>query len=185
MAPVDEDSSWRMILSGLGALVVVSLLVGGVVGVLALGAARLSGVGESTVSTTAAPSLYIPSGRPTTRPESFPDPPGGKETSPASPTPTPEATPTKAAKPITLQIVPVRASSGQRVDLSGVYPTGEGATLQVQRLESGWVDFPVTAQVSGGVYRTYIYTERVGRSRFRMVDTASGQASNIAVLTIG
>ena len=59
---------------------------------------------------------------------------------------------------MTLQVMPVRASAGERVDLSGVYPRGEGATLQVQRFEGGWTDFPVTASVSGGTFRTYIYT---------------------------
>ena len=187
MAPTDEGPSWvRTVLAGLAALVVVSLLVGGVVGAVALGAAKLTGIGEPTTTAAVPPSVYIPSGRPTTRPEGFPDPPGGGAESPSeSSTPTPEPTPTKPPKAVTLQIVPPQAASGERVDLSGAYPGGEGAVLQVQRFESGWVDFPVTATVSSGQYRTYIYTERVGKNRFRMLDKASGQASNIAVLTIG
>ena len=189
MAPTDEGTSWvRTVLAGLAALVVVSLLVGGVVGAVALGAAKLTGIGEPTTTAPVPvpPSVYIPSGRPTTKPEGFPDPPGGGAESPSeSSSPTPEPTATKPPKAVTLQIVPRQAASGERVDLSGAYPGGEGAVLQVQRFESGWVDFPVTATVSSGQYRTYIYTERVGKNRFRMLDQASGQASNIAVLTIG
>lgn len=189
MTPTDEGPSWvRTVLAGLAALVVVSLLVGGVVGAVALGAAKLTGIGEPTTTAPVPvpPSVYIPSGRPTTKPEGFPDPPGGGAESPSeSSTTTPEPTPTKPPKAVTLQIVPPQAASGERVDLSGVYPGGEGAVLQVQRFDSGWADFPVTATVSGGQYRTYIYTERAGENRFRMLDKASDQASNVAVLTIG
>ena len=65
----DDDSSWvRPVLTGVVALVVVSLLVGGVVGAVVLGAARMSGIGEGRVAASAAPSLYLPSERPTTSP---------------------------------------------------------------------------------------------------------------------
>lgn len=184
----DDDSSWlRPVLLGLGALVAVSLLVGGVVGAIALGAARLSGIGEVGPAVSVAPSVYIPSGRPTTSPQGYPDPPGATKTQKASPSPSAEASkkPKRKAPPITLQAVPARVSSGERIDLSGVYPRGEGATLQIQRFESGWTDFPVTARVSGGVYRTYIYTERTGKNRFRVLDKSAGRASQPVTVTVG
>ena len=43
-----EDSGRRQVLVGLGALVVVTLLVGGIVSAMALGAARLTGLGDSS-----------------------------------------------------------------------------------------------------------------------------------------
>lgn len=192
MAFDDEDSWLRQVLLGLGALVVVSVLVGGVVGAVVLGATKMTGVGETDRAPEAAPSLYLPTERPTTRPDSFPDPPGGKkatagrgqgdkgDTSGSS-----DKKKKSQAKPITLQAVPVRAQSGERIDLSGAYRGGDGATLQVQRFEAGWTDFPVTATVRGGLFSTFIFTERAGKSRFRVLDEATGKASNAVTVTIG
>ncbi|CAN5149231.1 hypothetical protein BH18ACT9_BH18ACT9_18350 [soil metagenome] len=187
MSPTgDEDSPWtRPVLAGIGALVAVSLLVGGVVGVAALGAVKLTGIGQTRSATTVAPSLYIPSGRPTTRPQGYPEPSGDEGSATGEQSATADPSSKRRRPPITLQVVPAQANSGERVDLSGRYPRGEGATLQVQRFEAGWVDFPVTASVSAGAYHTYIYTERVGESRLRMLDKASGRVSNTATLTIG
>ena len=64
-----------------------------------------------------------------------------------------------------------------RIDLTGTYPTGEGAVLQVQRAtgpgDDSWVDFPVTVTVSGGQFSTYVQTGRTGPNRFRVIDTDS------------
>ncbi len=186
MASHDDDSSWvRPVLTGVIALVAVSLLVGGVVGVIALGAAKMSGIGESSGAAPAAPSLFIPSGEPTTRPEAFPDPPGKKKKAAESKAPQKKKAKKKKAPPLTLQAVPAKAQSGERIDLSGGYRGGDGATLQVQRFEAGWTDFPVTATVRGGSYRTFIFTERAGKSRFRMLDKATGTSSNAVTITIG
>ncbi len=66
-----------------------------------------------------------------------------------------------------------------RIDLTGVYPGGEGAILSVQQFEGGvWNDFPVTASVSGETFATYIQTGQLGRNRFRMIDTDTGAVSN-------
>ena len=55
---------------------------------------------------------------------------------------------------------------GEPIDLTGVYPGGEGAVLRVQRLEDGaWVDFAdgsVEATVSNETFSTYVVTERTG-----------------------
>ncbi len=185
MASSNEDPSWvRQLVVGLSALVVISLLVGGVVGGVVLGATRLSGLGERSITATAEPSLYLPTGRPTTSPQSLPDPPQRSR----SASPSAEATPTKKKKParrITLRVTPAQAAAGQRIDLIGTYRNGDGATLQVQRFESGWTDFPVDTQVSDGAYRTYIYTNRTGPTRFRMLDKASGRASAPVRIRIG
>ena len=74
----------------------------------------------------------------------------------------------------------------QQIDLTGTYQGGEGAVLQVQRFENGaWVDFPVTASVSGGTFGTYLLTGRTGENRFRVVDTDSEAISNEVTVTVG
>lgn len=185
----DVDSGRRQVLLGLGALVVVTLLVGGIVSAMALGAARLSGFDGSSSAggPVAPPSLYIPPGEPTTSPEAYPDPTRpdveAPSESPSEEEPAPD--PGRRSKKITLQAFPLEASAGERITMTGVYPAGEGATLQVQRFEGGtWTDFPVAATVSGGIYNTYILTSRTGQTRFRVADKALGKASNPVTVTI-
>lgn len=189
MAPSDdEDSGSRQVLIGLGALVVVTLLVGGIVSAMALGAARLTGLGESSSAggPAEAPSLYIPTGEPTTTPEAYPDPtrPDREEPSAEPSEEEPTQKPARQSKKITLQAFPLEASGGERITLTGVYPAGEGATLQVQRFEGAWTDFPVSATVSGGTYSTYIITSRTGEARFRVTDKALNRSSNPVTVTI-
>lgn len=185
MVRTDDESSWgRQLLVGLGALAAISLLVGAVVGAVALGAAKLSGIESAGGGPTQEPSLYIPTGEPSTSPEAYPDPPDVSEPSPTEDETPVEPSPTKRARPITLQAFPAQVSAGERINLTGVYPTGEGATLQVQRFESGWTDFPVTASVSGGTFATYILTSRAGPTRFRVTDIGNAQSSNAVRVTI-
>jgi hypothetical protein len=189
MAASDDDSGWgRQLLIGLGALAVISLLVGGVVAVVALGAAKFSGLdGSSADGPVARPSLYMPTGEPTTTPQSYPDPSGYKPPSPSE-SASPEGEPSKTPKSraITLQAFPNEVSPGERINLTGVYQRGEGATLQVQRMENGsWSDFPVTVSVSGGVFNTYIITSRTGDTRLRVYDKALQKGSNAVRVTIG
>ena len=66
MARDDEETPWtRQLLVAVGALVAVAVVIGGVVSVVALGAARVSGIGERHRES-ASPSLFMPSGEPTT-----------------------------------------------------------------------------------------------------------------------
>ena len=183
----DEDAPWtRQLLVAVGVLVAVAVVIGGVVSVVALGAANVSGLDNTHPSATARPSLYFPSGDPTTRPEQYPDPGGSSSSGTASPTPeSPSASPTKKVRAISLQAFPHQVSANQRINLTGVYQGAEGASLQVQRFEGRWVDFPVNASVSGGAFTTYIYTGRSGLNRFRVIDKASGQKSNPVRVTIG
>lgn len=185
MARLDDEAPWsRTLLMGLAALVGVSLLVGVVVGAVAFGAAKLTGLGESAGGSTEEPSLYIPSGKPSTSPEAYPDPPDVEEPTPTE-EPTPEEpTPTKPVPDITLQAFPAEVTGGERINLTGIYPAGEGATLQVQRFEGQWTDFPVTANVRGGTFTTYVLTSRTGLTRFRVTDVASGRSSNPVRVTV-
>jgi hypothetical protein len=184
----DEDAPWtRQLLVGAGVLVAVALVIGAVVSVVALGAARVSGIDDARPQATPTPSLYFPSGEPTTTPEPFPDPEGPATSDGASPSPEESsAPPKKHAKAISLQAFPQRVAPNGRINLTGVYQGGgEGARLQVQRFENGWVDFPVTTSVSGGMFGTYVFSGREGANRFRVVDTRRDRASNAVRVTIG
>jgi hypothetical protein len=154
--------------------------------VIALGAAKMTGIDEAHSGPTVAPSLYIPSGQPTTRPEPFPDPAGPKGPGPtAAPSTSKPAAPKPKTHKISLQAFPNQVGPNQRINFTGVYQGGEGARLQVQRFEGGWKDFPVSTSVSGGLFNTFITSGRQGMNRFRMVDKSSGRASNPVRVTIG
>jgi hypothetical protein len=190
MATDPDESPRRQLVMGLAALVAVALVIGGVVSVVALGAVKVSGLDDSAPKATAKPSLYIPSGTPTTGLEGGASPTGVPSGS-ASPddsgstSDSPSLTP--KPKAISLQATPRKVAPGQRVTLSGVYAKHEGATLRVQRSEpgGGWVDFPVTMGVVGGQFTTYVTTSRPGVNRFRVADPAAGKVSNAVRVTIG
>jgi hypothetical protein len=88
---------------------------------------------------------------------------------------------------ITLEASPTQTVSMGRVDLTGTYRNGEGATLAVQKLQgSTWSDFAgIRATVTDGQFQTYIQTGTAGPNKFRMYDPASGEASNVVTITIG
>lgn len=189
MARDDDETPWtRQLLVGVGVLAAVSLVIGGVISLMALGAARFSGLDSSRPTATQAPSLYMPDGDPTTSPETFPDPAGPEgsaKPSPSATSSTPTPKPKKRTRAISLQAFPGTVSPNERINLTGVYDGAEGARLQVQRFENGWVDFPVSTSVSGGQFNTYVYTGREGLNRFRVVDTDSGRKSNAVRVTVG
>ena len=73
-----------------------------------------------------------------------------------------------------------------QIDLTGTYPSGEGAILQVQRFEGGsWSDFPVTVSVSNQTFSTYVQTSQPGENRFRVVDTDTRRVSNEVKVSVG
>ena len=181
----DEDVPWtRQLAVGVGVLVAVALVIGGVMSIVALGAAKVTGLGDVHASATAQPSLYFPSDDPTTTPETYPDPNGSDEPSPSPSSESPSAKPTQKTRAITLQAFPQQVPPNERINLTGVYPTGDGATLQVQRFEGGWTDFPVAARVTGGTFATYVLTSRTGATRWRVTDIGSGRSSNAVRVTI-
>jgi hypothetical protein len=186
----DEDPPWvRQLLVSLAVLALVALLVGGVVSVVALGAAKVAGVDSAGETASARPSLYIPSGRPTVGLEQYPTPSGASTSSRTSPTPSASASPTKKRKKepaISLQAFPGAVAANERINLTGRYRGGAGVRLQVQRLEAGrWTPFPVTVTVNGGQFATYILTSRSGVQRFRVADPAAGETSNAVRVTVG
>ncbi len=170
------------IIAGVIALVAVAAVIGAVVAGGALAATKGLGLGdEEAVDTGATNSatLYLPD---PTETESSPE---SSITLPAQPSSSGGSKPDKPKKPekpepsISLSAGQTAVAPMQQIDLTGVYPDGEGAILRVQRFENGsWANFPVTASVSGGSFSTYIQTGAAGVNRFRMIDTDNGQASN-------
>ena len=64
----------------------------------------------------------------------------------------------------------------EQIDLTGVYPGGEGAILQVQRFEDGsWDDFPVAVSVSGETSRPTSRPARPARPGSGCADTDTGE----------
>lgn len=190
----DEDSNWvRSLMLGLGALLGISVLVGGIISMLALGAANVVGLGGGSDDPTRQPSLYIPSSSPTPKTEKPQQPPSSTASAPSpSPSAQPEQ-PTKSASPkrdrpkpqsIILRAQPQSVSTYERINLTGTYRGGNGVTLQVQRFEGGWVDFPTSATVSNGTFSTYVETGRGGVNRFRMIDRSTGRTSEPVAVTV-
>ncbi len=193
MQDEDHDSAKRAV-SALGALVVVALVIGLVIGVGALLGARLLGVGGDTKAGPTSPaSLYIPEGSDQPRPEAIMEPSTGRSpsASPSDGASDPDGLllpddqgvsasprrPAKASRGLTLKASPRSVGVYERINLSGRYPGHDGTTLQVQRFESGWTNFPTSASVRGGRYATYVETGVSGVNRFRVVDTTTGRAS--------
>lgn len=195
----DDDAPWyRSLLIGVGAMLGVALVVGGVISLVALGAVSLTGFGDERVTVQEEPSLYIPSYSPTPEDEDDPgltleDLNGGSDDAESeqpdeTQQPAKNDKKKKRKKPrsvISLSASPLEVSAMERIYLTGTFPGGEGASLQVQRMEDGWTDFPVSTSVSGGTFSTYVMTGRNGENRFRVVDPASGKKSNPVKVQVG
>lgn len=185
------------IVAGLIALVSVTLVVGLVLGVVAAVSAHVFGAGGgATNSASAGQTLYLPTPSPTPTPDGplvtlapSSDTPttvpsqGPSNTAPAAPSKSPSA----KTHQITLSAGETSVAPMQQINLTGVYPGGEGAILQVQRQLGGkWQDFlSVDAAVSGGQFSTYVQTGQVGMQKFRMRDTTSGMLSNVVSVKVG
>jgi hypothetical protein len=188
--PLPDDEE-HPVAAGLLALVGVGLVVGLIVGLAALAGTRVMGLGGDNASaqTTSEQSLYLPKPQPTESPSGplITLAPGETATPTEQPTQEPSASPSKRAKKeISLSASQTSVAPMEQIDLTGVYPGGEGAILQVQRFTSGsWQSFPVTVSVSDETFATYVQTSQSGVNRFRVVDTDSGLESNDVRITIG
>jgi hypothetical protein len=186
----DQEKSDNPVLSGLVALVAVSVAVGLVLAGVALVGTRILGLDDGAAGSTGASqreSAIIP----------HPSRTGGSGPQVTLDTEAPETdsdfggqtSETKEPKPekaISLQAGQTAVGNFERIDLSGVYPGGEGAILQVQRFENGaWADFDATIPVSNETFTTYVQSAMVGVNRFRVIDNASGDASNPITVTVG
>jgi hypothetical protein len=86
----------------------------------------------------------------------------------------------KPKKRISLQAGETSVSPMGRIDLTGTYPGGEGAVLNVQKFSNGsWQDFySISANVTNGQFSTYIQTGTLGMNRFRVIDSDTKLTSN-------
>jgi hypothetical protein len=188
---VDEEiegspSERHPIVAGVFALLAVGLVVGLILGGAALAATQVLGVGDDDTATddsTSDASLYLPRPERTGRADDplitlAPTDTGGTtETDPADP----ETSESETEDDVLISLSAGQTSVGpmEPIDLTGVYPGGEGAILQVQQYTAGkWGDFPVTTPVGNETFTTYIQTSQPGVNRFRMIDTKSGEISN-------
>jgi hypothetical protein len=182
---VDEQ---RPVLAGLLALVGVAVAVGLVAAVAVLGGAHLLGLGggraEGGVDGAGA-TMYLPKPH-KTQPASGPSITLGSSATESSPTNTPTLNPNKPKKRISLQAGEQSVAPMGRIDLSGTYPGGEGAVLNVQKFSNGsWQDFySISASVTNGTFQTYIQTGTPGPNRFRVIDSDTQLASNPVKVTI-
>jgi hypothetical protein len=174
---LSEDEG-HPIIAGLAALIGVGVVVGLLVSGGALAASSMLGLGGGDDGGTASSqqSMYLPKPSDTAS-ES------GPQITLAPGEETPSETPTTTAPPefpISLSAATTEAGPMQEIYLTGVYPGGEGAVVQVQRFENGkWDDFAtVDAVVSGETFSTYVQTAHLGVNRFRVRDTDSQAVSN-------
>ena len=187
----DRPTERHPVLMGVVALVAVALTVGLILGGGALAVSRVLGLGGSddvTSGSTVGETMFLPQVEPTT-PDSAPLitlAPGPGGSTGVLPTDEPSEEEEEPEAEISLQSGQAAVASMERIDLTGVYPGGEGAILQVQQFENGsWGDFPVTASVSNETFSTYIQTSQPGTNRFRVIDTDSDVVSNEVKVTIG
>ena len=188
----DRPTEKHPIVTGLAALVGVALAVGLILGLVVLAGTSLLGLNgdDSVTEATSERSMYLP------MPQKTPTPTGPQVTLPSQPSASPESSgsgdgekepkPERTPEPkISLSASTTSAAQMEQIDLTGVYPGGEGAILQVQRFTAGrWQDFPVTASVGNQTFSTYVQTSQVGVNRFRVIDTDSDRQSNEVRVTI-
>jgi hypothetical protein len=175
------DTENRPVLTGLVALVGVAVVIGLLGGLAVLVGVKAAGIGDTTEATddpSSSATFRLPKPTETsteTTPEETEPGPGAETSSAEAP-----------AEGISLTATQQSVSPMQQIDLTGTYQAGEGAILQVQRMENGaWSDFPVTMSVSGGTFATYVQTSRTGPNQFRVVDTDSDVVSNEVTITVG
>ncbi len=175
------------IVQGLVAMGVVGAVIALVIGGMAFAGARVLGLnGEAAITSDdsgAGATMYLPKPERTDK-GNGPGPLVSVEPLPG------DSSSGSAEEPdtsITLEASPTQTVSMGRVDLTGTYRNGEGATLAVQKLQgSTWSDFAgIRATVTDGQFQTYIQTGTAGPNKFRMYDPASGEASNVVTITIG
>lgn len=193
---VDEADD-RPVLVGVIALVGVSLVIGLIVALVALGGTRVVGLAgggggggggggpEPTLTLPAVTETDFGATSLTLTPEADASA-GDSGTLTGGPEPAETTTTTEAATPeISLQINTTSAGPMERIDVSGIYTGGDGAVLSIQRFTDGtWNDIAANAAVSGELFSTYIALGRPGENRIRAYDASADLASNEVVVTI-
>ena len=176
--PALSEDEGHPIIAGLVALVGVGVVVGLLVSGAALAGSSVLGLGDDgdDGTTSSQQSMYLPTPSAT---ESASGPQITLQPGAESPTADPSSeAPPESAISLSASVTEVRPM--EEIYLTGVYPGGEGAVVQVQRLENGkWEDFAtVDAVVSGETFSTYVQTAQVGVNKFRVRDTDGPEVSN-------
>jgi len=176
------------VVAGLLALLGVGVAIGLLISGAALAGTSVLGLGDSDEGGEAsgAQSINVPEPVPT-------DPPSGPlitlEPRPSDQGEEETEAPPEPEDAISLSAAVTQVRPGEPIDLSGVYPGGEGATLVVQRLEDGaWVDFAdgeVTTTVTNETFSTYVLTERGGLNTWRVRDSSTDEVSNEVRVKVG
>jgi hypothetical protein len=178
----------RPVVAGLVALAAVAVAVGLVAALTVVAGAHMLGLGGGHTAAVAGEeggTMVVP------KPEKTPPASGPSITLGSEPT---SSGPTKTNKPafhepksrISLQTGQTSVAPMGRIDLTGTYPGGEGAVLNVQKLSNGtWQDFySVSATVTNGTFSTWIQTGTPGVNHFRVIDSDTDKASNEVRVTI-
>lgn len=192
------------IAAGVTALVAVAVGVGLIVGFGMFVGANILGFGgggeasDQATDPDAGASLYAPSPKPTktadgpaitlnASPTSTPEKKAGSVSASTTSSPSASAEERPGKKEITLQTGIVVAKPMERIDVSGIYPGGEGSILRLERDEGqGWEEFGIPdVSVTGEQFSTAIQSGRVGKHKFRMKDIDTGTYSNVVTVTIG
>ncbi|KQY57074.1 MULTISPECIES: hypothetical protein [unclassified Nocardioides] len=192
-----SDSEDKPVVNGLVALVAVAVVVGLLAGIAAIIGTKVLGVGGGgggSDDPAAGDSLVMPDPERTTRASDplitlEPSDDEESESAAASETASEETTkkPRKPKAEITLSQGAFQVSPGEDLYLSGIYPQGEGAVLDVQiRVNDGaWADFPVDVNVSDATFSTYVNTSQTGEIEWRVVDSDRKLKSNAIKVTYG
>ncbi|NGN95713.1 hypothetical protein G5C66_23620 [Nocardioides sp. KC13] len=189
------------ITAGITALAAVAVGVGLIVGLAMFVGVNIMGLGgggssDRATDPDAGASLHVPPPKPTktatgpaitlhASPTNAPRKNAGSTS--ASPSASESVEEKPAKKEITLQVGTVQAKPMERVDISGIYPGGEGAILRLERNDGqGWEEFGIPdVPVTGEQFSTVIQSGRVGKHKFRMKDVDTGSYSNVVSVTIG
>jgi hypothetical protein len=172
----------RPVLTGLLALVGVAAAVGLVAALALVGVAHVFGLsgGHAAIAGDSGATLYVPKPQ-KTHPSSGPSITLGSSPTKSQPSVNPHLNAKhKTKKRISLQAGEQVVSPMGRIDLSGTYPGGEGAVLNVQKFSNGsWQGFySISATVTNGTFSTYIQTGTPGLNRFRVIDSDTHLTSN-------
>ena len=187
----ERPSDGHPIAAGFAALIGVALVVGLILGLVVLAGTKVLGIGEGSDSTStgAERSMYLPMPEKTPTASEPEITLGGEPQQPEAGGSGKPDKPGKSETPdrqITLSASASAVGPMQQFDLTGSYPGGEGAIVQVQRaVGDEWLDFPATGAVSGESFTIPVQTSQPGVNRLRVIDTDSGLKSNVVRVDIG
>lgn len=182
-----SDSEEKPVITGLVALVAVAVVVGLLAGIAALIGTKVTGLGGDSGGSEEAgggASLVMPKPEVTSAQSGplvtlVPTDQGDEESS-AKKSEKQKKKKKKKAPAITLNAGSTTVSSGTDLYLSGVYPSGEGAVLDIEIKvgDADWTEFPVDVNVSGSTFSTYVNTTKTGPVSWRVVDHSRKAVSN-------